>query len=343
MIKEKESSPVSEYIRIRKYVFSLAQRAGHEVRKLPSLSGLSKRFGVSRPTVVKALSELVREGELVSKPGIGTFTNPRKINYSSDVLARKSVGLLFGDGMVTFYDNYNGNILASLIKELVDIPLNLHLLNLSSRNPEEMVRDVCNEGVDVLVVHGRNENDGFLRMVAEKGITIIGSELSGNPEFCNVLIDYEGLGERAAELCFAEGRTRIAYLPGGSRAWERGLDGIRRACLKHGVVFNESWNFKQENCIEDLRKMLDFGVVPEAIFINCQMEMKVRAILSEFNIDTREQCRLIQESEAADGSFRYFYDYQKHAHNVGLCLRQALAGEHPSSLVTEWEIKKVGR
>jgi len=55
-----------------------ATRAGPGGR-LPSVRALMERFGSSPVTVERALSELVREGVVVTKPGAGTFAAPRSV------------------------------------------------------------------------------------------------------------------------------------------------------------------------------------------------------------------------------------------------------------------------
>ena len=66
----------SSYMRIRHYVFDwLASREG-SVTRLPSNRELAEKFGVSQPTVVRALQELVREGYLTNRRGVGLFSNP---------------------------------------------------------------------------------------------------------------------------------------------------------------------------------------------------------------------------------------------------------------------------
>ena len=69
----------SSYMRIRHYVFDwLASREG-SVTRLPSNRELAEKFGVSQPTVVRALQELVREGYLTNRRGVGLFSNPDRI------------------------------------------------------------------------------------------------------------------------------------------------------------------------------------------------------------------------------------------------------------------------
>lgn len=61
--------------------------------KLPSNREIARKFGVSQPTVVKALQELVREEYLTIRPGVGAFSNPDRFTHDS-----KLWGIVLGDG-----------------------------------------------------------------------------------------------------------------------------------------------------------------------------------------------------------------------------------------------------
>jgi len=51
--------------------------------RLASNREIAKQFGVSQPTVVTALKDLIAEGYLIVKPGrLGTFTNPGKFSMT---------------------------------------------------------------------------------------------------------------------------------------------------------------------------------------------------------------------------------------------------------------------
>ena len=52
------ATPVAGYMKIRQYVVSLAERGSSEPSMIPSMNELATRFGVTRMTVHKALSEL---------------------------------------------------------------------------------------------------------------------------------------------------------------------------------------------------------------------------------------------------------------------------------------------
>ena len=74
----KPGTSVSGYIRIRRYILTLVQKAEGQPLPLPSIRELSELFNVSTPTVSRAMKELTAEGLVIGKRGIGAFVNPAK-------------------------------------------------------------------------------------------------------------------------------------------------------------------------------------------------------------------------------------------------------------------------
>jgi hypothetical protein len=89
----------SGYERIRRFLLTQIAKAGAEPMRLASSRELAAEFGVTHTTVVRVLKELVADGYLSVKKGIGVFTTPRR-DYGSG--GAKTVALLFGDGKTTF-------------------------------------------------------------------------------------------------------------------------------------------------------------------------------------------------------------------------------------------------
>ena len=75
-------SSISEYMKIRRYMMNVIYRANGQSVQVPTILELSRKFGVSRPTVSKAMKALTEEGYIIGKRGIGSFTNPNFIRTS---------------------------------------------------------------------------------------------------------------------------------------------------------------------------------------------------------------------------------------------------------------------
>ena len=90
---KKENSSVAVYMKIRRYMLNFVEQAGERSIQAPTILELSHRFGVSRPTVSKAMKMLTDDGYIIGRPGLGAFTNPAKVNRHQ-VQHYKNAGIL---------------------------------------------------------------------------------------------------------------------------------------------------------------------------------------------------------------------------------------------------------
>ncbi len=65
---KKEKSPVAEYMKIRRYMLNFVEQAGEKSVQAPTILELSRKFGVSRPTVSKAMKMLTDDGYIIGRP-----------------------------------------------------------------------------------------------------------------------------------------------------------------------------------------------------------------------------------------------------------------------------------
>ena len=73
------NSPVPLYYQLKEIIHDCIEKEIYQVGdRLPSEREFSEKFGINRLTVRQALNELVREGVLSKKRGIGTFVAPPK-------------------------------------------------------------------------------------------------------------------------------------------------------------------------------------------------------------------------------------------------------------------------
>ena len=69
--------------------------------KLPSVRELARRFTVAPCTVSAVTAELIRDGWLRSRRGLGIFTNPEKI---ADDAEAGLIGVINGDGCLYYFN-----------------------------------------------------------------------------------------------------------------------------------------------------------------------------------------------------------------------------------------------
>ncbi len=96
---------------IKQYVHELLSRNPHDSVKIPSERDLCQQFGTSRPTVRKALGELINEGALIVRHGNGTYTNPGAVQRHHQHGPQRTLGVLVGSGSSMVLDSYYWSVL----------------------------------------------------------------------------------------------------------------------------------------------------------------------------------------------------------------------------------------
>lgn len=138
------SEPVPQYMKIRRYVVNQAMSANGKAKKILPERELCRRFNVARGTARRALEDLVKEGLLVPRRGMGTYVNPKAVRSSGET----RVGMLFCNGMGvnlnSDYLDFCGGAFAvfSANKALVQI------LSLTFSDAERAVQEIAALGLD---------------------------------------------------------------------------------------------------------------------------------------------------------------------------------------------------
>jgi DNA-binding transcriptional regulator YhcF (GntR family) len=143
--------PVAEYLKIRQYVIGLVVNAGSESVKIPSMPVLGTQFGVARMTVHKALKDLIKDLYLIVKPGIGIFTNPRRLPEMATGSHHKCVGLVAGRGHYCFYDHYSWLLLSQAGVAASEKGRFVKIINLTSDSPARMAMELRTSWIDGLI------------------------------------------------------------------------------------------------------------------------------------------------------------------------------------------------
>lgn len=331
----KADSAVAEYMRIRRYVLTLIQKANGKSVPLPSILELSERFQVSRPTVSRAMKALTEAGYVIGRRGIGSFTNPATSSrFLSD---RPMIGLLVGDGMNVHFDQYLSSMFGHLMMAISAIPAVVHLLSLSSVKPDHIIQAIQNEQLDALVWHDMAEENIVVRdQLVAAGLPVVVSS-GRNVAFGagSVRIGFRELGYACGKALIAEGKKNLVFLP-AAQAWAAPLPGFLAAYEEAGIPLNENLFLSDPaTCLEDLRKLLTLGVPIDAVFNAVFVQNEVGRLLDEFRIDRRNQCRLIESSLSIRGEenfcgLTYEFPFQAHAAQIALQIKKQLDGEGAS-------------
>ena len=149
---KKEKPPVAEYMKIRRYMLNFVEQAGEKSIQAPTILELSRKFGVSRPTVSKAMKMLTDDGYIIGRPGLGAFTNPAKINRCK-VQEYKNVALIIGDGMQVHFAPFHLELLGRTALCAAERNFEMTFIQLSSHQVDQIVQEISMTHFDVLLFY----------------------------------------------------------------------------------------------------------------------------------------------------------------------------------------------
>ncbi len=330
-----ESAQVAEYMKIRRYVLSLALKAKDKSVQIPTTIELSKKFGVSRQTVGKAMRQLTQDGFIIGKPGIGSFTNPKRIETTPCTGKLPTIGVIISDGMLTHLDEYHAKNLSAILKIIPEIPSHIRLLNLTSSNPDIILKDLLNEQLDGLIwINPRTFHEPVVRQLRDRHFPLV-LHTGNAPDGTNsVEFDFVQAGSECARLLLGENRTGIVFL-GDTPPWNAPADGIRKTFREAGVPLNEKLFLpRTSELLDQFRTLLKFGFPIQAVYNAVYLYTEVRDLLNEFNVRVPQDCILIESNLAAahDPDFHGIAlspDFERLAREEQRILRNLL--ENPSA------------
>ncbi len=288
---------VTEYMKIRRYVVNLIYKAHGKSVQIPTVLELARQFGVSHATVSRAMKELTNEGFIVGKRGIGSFTNPR-LSIPRGGRELPVIGILMGDGMRVHFDKYLAPLLAQILQQMVYLPATVHLLTLGSLDPDVVYREIINEQLDGLLWESPTDKGvEVIRKLQKDGIAIVTLErhIEGIP---SAMFDFESWGEECGKQLLKEGRKHLVLLP-DTPPWDCYFKGIRKIYREAGIPLNENLCLKDYfTCLDELRKVIAYGVPVDAVCNNLFAENEVNDILLEADPSLLEKCCLVQNAIA---------------------------------------------
>ena len=215
-----------ELQKIRHFVMNIIYQSEGKKVKLPSLRTLSAEFGLGASTIKQEFDRLEREGYLVSRHGVGVFTNPKQYFFPETKLPLVGIKLYQGDAY--FYDATLMKMIAELMSALSAFPCNVHMLTAGCTTVEELDVELRHSHIDALVtVSVEPELTAFAasRMPAVN----IGYPC---PETDSVVFRGEAAGRELAELlCGARRSPRVLQLNDS-----RNIDGFRQALENDGRI-----------------------------------------------------------------------------------------------------------
>lgn len=252
---------IPAYMRIRQYAVDLVHKeAGSELR-IPSENELCAMFSVTRPTVRRALKDLIQDGYLTVHPGLGTYTNPKKDLSLKNAPKAFSAAVIIGDGKSICYSPFHAEILSGIFKRISRAGGFVRIGNIISMD-RGLINEVKRLNVDGIIWIGP-PNQELVEMLGDAGIRVI----SVNRGFNNPKIDYCGLdfkanGKLIANYFLDKGVKDILYSLRSGLEYENEIfSGFLEAFKERGLSYNQGLALTDGSCVKsDILKMIKFGV-----------------------------------------------------------------------------------
>ncbi|MEM8493933.1 MAG: GntR family transcriptional regulator [Planctomycetota bacterium] len=240
----------------------------------PSESQLLKRFEVSRPTLIRALQELVRDGYLDRQQGRGTFVSARWRNREEattvlPVFLSNSVANQVGDARSVQMQIFEGIQTALSERQPQDggaaYSMVLHQLA-SDRLDEAATRFIESLSPGVALIVEPSFNAPLWSFLLERGWSPWGLNEPVDGGQC-VFIDQERAGYLATRYLIEENRQHIALLNGPREAYwgfparERGYC---RAMDEAGLAIDPTLMLEAEHALDSEAGRSMFGRIVDA-------------------------------------------------------------------------------
>lgn len=258
-----KNQALASFMRIRHYVFDWLAASKGSVMRLPSSRELAEKFGVSQPTVVRALQELVKEGYLTNRPGVGLFSNPDKLATREG----RIWGIVFGDGRWAFLSRDAFHMANCIGRELLERDNHnlLKLITMGETQQEQFPELSMLSGICWWC--GEEKVIADMRRIAETIPVVV---MSGRiPGFDSYYYDFESENYEIAKWMIANGSRRLALVMSGDRP--EAVAGVERACAEAGLTFPAGYILGPDRESEqELDRMVALGCQPDGILFNCK-------------------------------------------------------------------------
>jgi DNA-binding LacI/PurR family transcriptional regulator len=284
---------------------------------LPTREKLMREYDLSLSTVTRAISELERQGWLISRQGSGTFVTKKTADVPEKEDDQPTVGLLLP---------LNKTIPMSLVQELVSEALeqNINIITMFSPNDEDaelnLGRILFEKGIKALIWFPvePKKHISVASMFAKNQVpVIVGQKVSeqiGISYTC-VRSDYYSGTKSAMQYLLEQGHKRIAYIGPRGSVSDFGPIPERWAAYRTIMKENELWD--PESLVFDCSLFKEWHVNSsriEAIFrgknaptaviaFDEVIALEVMRGLKAMDIQVPEQISVIGHGDSAAGCY----------------------------------------
>ena len=148
--------------------------AGNTSVQIMSSRELATHFGIARSTVSLALKELVDDGFLIPKRGIGNFTNPKMFSALQKETMPLLIGILQESGRNFYVGKSGWESLRPICDEVIREGYNLRCLQLSGSDENDVFEEIMSSQVDALIwIDNIALKESLMKHLADAGLPVI--------------------------------------------------------------------------------------------------------------------------------------------------------------------------
>lgn len=285
-MKKSDGDKISEVLKIRYFVMNIIYRNGGKSVMIPSSRTLAAQFGIARSTVQLSLEKMSAQGFLTGKPGIGTFTNPRKSFILQHGGPAPLTGIKVAGGDDFYYICTTWRMFSEAGNALVNSGCSIHLLQDATSTPETIQQEIRNAFLDGVLFLGTPEP--VVRKAAES-VPAVSIGYTTVPDVCSVVFTINDAVRELANTLRREGRTRVLLSHDGETS-------VPTVTTARKVLENDGFeliplDIKSADFASGLR-CLTAGKRPDAILVYQQHAGLALQVLAELG-ETPETVRLI--------------------------------------------------
>lgn len=287
---------MTEVLKVRHFVMNIVYRNGGRSVMIPSSRALSTDFGIARSTVQLSLQQMIREGYLIGRPGIGTFTNPQISFLSPDNKPAALVGLKVETGDHFYFGHTQWRMITALGMAITDNNYNLRHLNGVAATAENIVDEIRGAGLDGLILADVRDAD-CVRAAARETPTVNFGHALAVDGVNGVTYDYGEALERLFDELRREKRSNILILIDDCV-----MDQVRKAFFDEpeklplpGLRVTRLGS-RDHAFYDNIRHELSHDT-PDAIVLYGASAGALMGQLKELDIDPARRCRLVSIEE----------------------------------------------
>ena len=164
---------MKETLKIRHYVMGILYHAGNTSVQIMSSRELAAHFGIARSTVSLALKELVDDGFLIPKRGIGNFTNPKMFFSSRKDTMPPLIGIVLESGRNFYVTESGWKSLRPTCDAVIREGYNLRCLQLSETDEDKVFEEIMHSQVDALIwIDNIALKESLMKRLADAGLPV---------------------------------------------------------------------------------------------------------------------------------------------------------------------------